>query len=554
MAITPKGVRMINENVLQPGRAVIITDPESVEWNHIPDGSLYVNPETGVMQVKRHGETSWTPMDGWGDDTLVISRDTSLCVEVFTVTSLDNGDGTFTYKNAKGEQRYKPKLADGYVFELENGTYINGRNHLTVTFDDVLERSAASGGVVELDSTRFKITENIPVGTELTVRYIKWVRIGNPYPRIFENEDQYFHYQKTADTVAKPNKTYYADDHGTPLPVQPVVESDISALDYYEATWEPEEAHVGDFWLDRNNDENSIQDMDLEDYEFKTIRWSDITEIPHTLGGYGINDAAPLIHKHYAKDIQDLDAKIQEKINLIGDVNAKQLQDLIPDKEYKATPTTIAVYDGNGKLPLSAIPVHQQFQVGMIMDWYGNSAAAPKGWAICDGRTQNGIKTPDLRGRFIIGGGTSGTYIGSTRTNNDAAPVKSGGVATIKIQKANLPPHDHTHTHKHRHNPGDMNLTGTFGTGGNTPSIYKPDTSGVFTNVGVNGRQYAGAQTSQDDRTSKIKFTAKGNWKGNTGWDETKNSTTSNADDFKGEALSIIPPYVALFKIMYVGV
>ena len=30
-----------------------------------------------------------------------------------------------------------------------------------------------------------------------------------------------------------------------------------------------------------------------------------------------------------------------------------------------------------------------------------NGTTAPTGWAICDGKTVNGYKTPDLRGRFI---------------------------------------------------------------------------------------------------------------------------------------------------------
>ena len=38
---------------------------------------------------------------------------------------------------------------------------------------------------------------------------------------------------------------------------------------------------------------------------------------------------------------------------------------------------------------------------GIIVSWYGSIEEIPKGWALCDGNNT----TPDLRNRFIIGGG-----------------------------------------------------------------------------------------------------------------------------------------------------
>ena len=38
---------------------------------------------------------------------------------------------------------------------------------------------------------------------------------------------------------------------------------------------------------------------------------------------------------------------------------------------------------------------------GIIVSWYGSIEEIPKGWALCDGNNT----TPDLRKRFIIGGG-----------------------------------------------------------------------------------------------------------------------------------------------------
>lgn len=38
---------------------------------------------------------------------------------------------------------------------------------------------------------------------------------------------------------------------------------------------------------------------------------------------------------------------------------------------------------------------------GVIVMWSGYNENIPTGWALCDGRTVNGIQTPDLRGKFI---------------------------------------------------------------------------------------------------------------------------------------------------------
>ncbi len=116
--------------------------------------------------------------------------------------------------------------------------------------------------------------------------------------------------------------------------------------------------------------------------------------------------------------------------------------------------------------------------------------------------------------------------------NSTYAAGATGGEFQHKITVNELPSHSHTvtvtsagaHTHggvtgnagSHTHGPGTLDLVGTFGTGSSTPSLYKNDTSGVFTNTGSNGKKYASGETSNNDRTSKIKFKAYGNWSGKT--------------------------------------
>ena len=67
--------------------------------------------------------------------------------------------------------------------------------------------------------------------------------------------------------------------------------------------------------------------------------------------------------------------------------------------------------------------------VGGIIMWSGSSV--PAGWALCNGQTSNGVRTPDLRNRFIVGSG--GNYsIGQT-----------GGSDSVTLNANQIPSHSH---------------------------------------------------------------------------------------------------------------
>ena len=67
---------------------------------------------------------------------------------------------------------------------------------------------------------------------------------------------------------------------------------------------------------------------------------------------------------------------------------------------------------------------------GIIVEWTGNDA--PAGWAICDGTN----RTPDLRGRFIIGKG-QGTDLSNYNLND------RGGVEQVTLTIDQMPIHSH---------------------------------------------------------------------------------------------------------------
>ena len=139
-----------------------------------------------------------------------------------------------------------------------------------------------------------------------------------------------------------------------------------------------------------------------------------------------------------------------------------------------------------------------------------------------------------VQDRMILAAGSSYTA-GST-----------GGSATKTLSVANMPTHSHScsSTGNHTHTRGNMNITGTFGTGGMTPNLFKGDTSGAFYNSGTNGNRYGNAET-ENDRTSKITLDASRNWSGATSSNGNHQHTIGN--NGSGTAFNIMPPYIVAY-------
>lgn len=67
------------------------------------------------------------------------------------------------------------------------------------------------------------------------------------------------------------------------------------------------------------------------------------------------------------------------------------------------------------------------FPSGGIIIWSGAADNIPSGWALCDGQNN----TPDLRGKFVLGAGTSHA-VGTT-----------GGEENVTLTMAQMPSHNH---------------------------------------------------------------------------------------------------------------
>lgn len=120
---------------------------------------------------------------------------------------------------------------------------------------------------------------------------------------------------------------------------------------------------------------------------------------------------------------------------------------------------------------------------GAIIMWSGNTA--PAGWALCDGSTQGGINTPDLRGRFIVGynpalpdydqPGNKSTVGGGT-----ASDVGGEEMHTLTAAESGLPAHSHTSP---PHGHGSAN--GVYASGPGPTDVYAMGNAECCTNAGT---------------------------------------------------------------------
>ena len=74
--------------------------------------------------------------------------------------------------------------------------------------------------------------------------------------------------------------------------------------------------------------------------------------------------------------------------------------------------------------------------VGCIIMWSGTPTEIPGGWALCNGQTAEGLTTPDLRDRFIVGAG------------NGYAVGAQGGEAAHTLTVEEMPSHNHSYSFK----------------------------------------------------------------------------------------------------------
>ena len=117
-----------------------------------------------------------------------------------------------------------------------------------------------------------------------------------------------------------------------------------------------------------------------------------------------------------------------------GKVSTSQLA-VSGDAAFSASATVSGDATVEGNLTVSgAVSGYGSVPVGTIVLWSGAANKIPDGWALCDGSTVNGSKTPDLRGRFVVG---------YNPNDGDYSVKKTGGEKYHQLSVEELPSHSH---------------------------------------------------------------------------------------------------------------
>jgi len=156
--------------------------------------------------------------------------------------------------------------------------------------------------------------------------------------------------------------------------------------------------------------------------------------------------------------------------------------------------------NGNVTQQVNAAPIPQ----GGIIMWSGAVQTLPSGWALCNGQTQNGVTTPDLRNRFVV---ASNNSTGTPTTTISGSAVSTGGntnhdhfgsTQAHTLTFAQMP--QHTHQYKDSYyieynNPG-VGQNGAIGGVDNVgPTKYKGSGDSDTDNKYVYWRSGTTAQT-----------------------------------------------------------
>lgn len=115
----------------------------------------------------------------------------------------------------------------------------------------------------------------------------------------------------------------------------------------------------------------------------------------------------------------------QAALDVAGSMNARGL-------ETRQTLTVTGSVEAGGLNGPGMAPV------GTVIMW--SSENPPVGWVLCDGSVVNGVATPDLRGRFVLGAG-SGPGL-TSRSLNDR-----GGAEAYALSASQIPWHYHRVTY-----------------------------------------------------------------------------------------------------------
>ena len=192
--------KYFNDTITLP---VIHHDYKTYDWNSAKYGTIVVDPKNNNIGIKlKHNVDNRDPKDPYSqygpswialklpyNETIIVEESSRFITEQIIYNSYDEVEGILYYTINGNPKESKLTRQDNFIFELDKGSYTVGVNQIKVLINNTIECTSSTNTLKELDETHFILNPiMLEPGCEIDVYYIERYNIGNPIPRIYNQE------------------------------------------------------------------------------------------------------------------------------------------------------------------------------------------------------------------------------------------------------------------------------------------------------------------------------------------------------------------------------
>lgn len=194
--------KYFNDTITLP---VIHHDYKTYDWSSAKYGTIVVDPKNNNIGIKlKHNVDNRDPKDPYSqygpswialklpyNETIIVEESSRFITEQIIYNNYDEVEGILYYTINGNPKESKLTRQDNFIFELDKGSYTVGVNQIKVLINNTIECTSSTNTLKELDETHFILNPiMLEPGCEIDVYYIERYNIGNPIPRIYNQETE----------------------------------------------------------------------------------------------------------------------------------------------------------------------------------------------------------------------------------------------------------------------------------------------------------------------------------------------------------------------------
>lgn len=194
--------KYFNDTITLP---VIHHDYKTYDWNSAKYGTIVVDPKNNNIGIKlKYNVDNRDPKDPYSqygpswialklpyNETIIVEESSRFITEQIIYNSYNEVEGILYYTINGNPKESKLTRQDNFIFELDKGSYTVGVNQIKVLINNTIECTSSTNTLKELNETHFILNPiMLEPGCEIDVYYIERYNIGNPIPRIYNQETE----------------------------------------------------------------------------------------------------------------------------------------------------------------------------------------------------------------------------------------------------------------------------------------------------------------------------------------------------------------------------